>query len=72
MGLDSVTSFSRIKNLRNTRKRLYYSHSSWRDFFSCYVGNMSHLKDTLAFSSNSVVELKQCLAYHTSDFLPNI
>ena len=32
MTLDGVTSFSRIENVRNTCKRLYYSQNCWRDF----------------------------------------
>ena len=28
--LDGVKSFSRIKNIRNTCKRLYYSQNCWR------------------------------------------
>ena len=38
--LDGITSFSRIKNSRNSCKRLCYSQNSWRDFFSYNGGKL--------------------------------
>ena len=49
MILDSVTSFSRIKNLRNIGKRHYYSQSLGGISFHAMAENWQHLKDTHAF-----------------------
>ena len=40
MTLDGVMSFSRMKNLQNTCKRLYYSQRFWQDGFSCNGGKL--------------------------------
>ena len=62
---DGITSFSRIKNSRNTCKRLYYSQSSWWDFY-VITENWKHLKDTLI----SIGFLNRVLL--TSDLSPSV
>ena len=49
--LDGVTSFSRIKNLENACKCLYYSQVLGGISFNVMAENWKPLKDTIAFSS---------------------
>ena len=49
MTLVGVTSFSRIENVRNACKRLYYSQNCWRDFFNIMAENWKNLKVLTAF-----------------------
>ena len=59
MTLDGVTSFSRIKILRNICKRLYYSQSFWWDFFSCNGGKLEKSEGyTFLFVVSCVLESK--------------
>ena len=51
-------SFSRIKNLRNTCKRLYNSQSFGGNSFHVIAENWQHLKDTLAISSFLCVRIE--------------
>ena len=62
MTLDGVTSFPRIKDLRNACKRICNSQSFGKNAFIVMAENWQHLKGTLAFSSFLCVriEIESC------------
>ena len=70
MTLNGVTSFTSIKYLRHTHKRLYYNLSCLRDFL-CDGGKPENVKGTFAFSSLIVLSNRNGLLL-TSDLFPKI
>ena len=72
MTLDGGTSFSRIKNLRNTCKCSYYSQRSWRDFYSCNGGKLATSEGYTCLFGVFFCVLESKKSIITSGLLPSI